>query len=52
MEDNAYYYEIPAFNEITNDTDKAAGKILGIISKKDMVTLLTKAEEEEEEEEE
>lgn len=52
MEDNAYYYKIPAFNEITNDTDKAAGKILGIISKKDMVTLLTKAEEEEEEEEE
>ena len=40
MEDNAYYYVVPAFDTITATTDKATGKILGIISEADMITLI------------
>lgn len=40
MEDNAYYYAIPTLSEITPDTDIATGKILGIISEQDLITLI------------
>lgn len=40
MEDNAYYYAFDV-TKITKDTDRATGKILGIISEKDKVTLVT-----------
>ena len=40
MEDNAYYYVIPALDTITADTDITKGKILGIISEDDLLTLI------------
>ncbi len=39
MEDNAYYYMFD-IKKINKDTDRATGKILGIISEKDKVTLV------------
>ena len=43
MEDNAYYYVIPALDTITADTDITKGKILGIISEDDLLTLIGEA---------
>lgn len=44
MNDNAYYYVIPAMSDLTpgNDVDIATGKILGIFTNEDEIALLKK----------
>ncbi len=47
MEDNAYYYALPDFSTVTPSTNISTGKILGIISETDLITLIGEEEKSE-----
>ena len=47
---NAYYYRIPSFTESIDSSEIGNGKILGIISEEDLISLIAEEEKEEKEE--